>query len=39
MIEQEYDGMLAVFGYSDPFEYCNGCSSIQPNFIQQSLEW
>lgn len=39
MIEQEYDGMLAVFGYSDPFEYFNGCSTIQPDFVNHTLDW
>ena len=35
IIEQEYDGMEAVDGFSDPFEYGNGCTSVQPDFIMQ----
>ena len=34
VIETEYDGMECD-GSSEPFEYDNGCSNIQPNFIQQ----
>lgn len=35
LVEQEYDGMEAVDGFSDPFEYSNGCKSAQPDFIVQ----
>ena len=34
LIETEYDGMECD-GSSEPFEYDNGCSSVQPDFIVQ----
>ena len=34
VIETEYDGMECD-GSSEPFEYDNGCSSAQPDFIVQ----
>lgn len=31
LIETEYDGMECD-GSSEPFEYDNGCSDVQPNY-------
>jgi len=31
----ESDFSLKSDGFSEPFEYSNGCTSIQPNFIVQ----